>query len=131
MRALPVAEEASKKEWQQHREMSRKAKLNCCCNRLAKGKKSLLLRRVRGSYISLALIFYVKIRVRSLGCSSFFAKRLARLTCSFVNALTTVRCRFHLFTRVCLRHILYLYHSVFFLHNYSKANKSLVSDKPL
>ena len=49
-----------------------------------------------------------------LHCSSFFVKRHARLTCSFVNALTTVRCRYHLFTISCLRHdfiyIALLYH---------------------
>ena len=30
----------------------------------------------------------------------FFAKRHARLTCSLASALTTVRCRYHLFARV-------------------------------
>ncbi len=38
-----------------------------------------------------------KIRVRSCRCSSFFAKRHARLACSLVNALTTAHSRCHLF----------------------------------
>ena len=52
---------------------------------------------VGASYISLALIFYAKIRAHSCRCSSFFAKRHARLNCSLVNALATFRCRYHLF----------------------------------
>ena len=35
--------------------------------------------------------------IRPLPCSSSFAKRHARLTCSLVNALTTAHCRYHLF----------------------------------
>ena len=53
---------------------------------------------VRASFISLALIFYVTIRVRSCRCSPFFAKRHARLACSVVNALTTAHNRYQLFT---------------------------------
>ena len=53
---------------------------------------------VRASFISLALIFYIKIRVRSYRCSSFFVKRHAQLSCSVVNALTTAHNRYHLFT---------------------------------
>ena len=45
--------------------------------------------------------FFSKIRVRSYRCSSFFVKRHARLSCSVVNALTTARCRYHLFTILC------------------------------
>ena len=44
------------------------------------------------------LWFFSKIRVRSYRCSSFFVKRHAQLSCSVVNALTTARCRYHLFT---------------------------------
>ena len=52
---------------------------------------------VRASFISLALFFFVKNRVRSCRCSSFIAKRHARLACSLASALTTTHGRYHLF----------------------------------
>ena len=55
---------------------------------------------VGASFISLALIFFVKIRVRSCRCSFSFAKRHARLNCSLVNAFATFHCRYHLFASV-------------------------------
>ena len=48
---------------------------------------------VAASCISLAATFLQKSPVRSFRCVSFFAKSHAWLTCSVVNALTTVRCR--------------------------------------
>ena len=48
--------------------------------------------------VTLVPIFLCKKISHLLHCSSFFVKRHARLTCSFVNALTTARCRYHLFT---------------------------------
>ena len=66
---------------------------NLSCNSISLGVQ----RHVRASFISLALIFF-KIRVRSYRGSSFFVKRHAWRSCSVVNALTTARCRYHLFT---------------------------------
>ncbi len=44
-----------------------------------------------------------KSRLRLTDCRSFSAKSLARLACSVVNALATVRCRYHLFAVARLR----------------------------
>ena len=62
--------------------------------------------------VSLVPIFLCKKISHLLYCSSFFVKRLARLTCSFVNALTTVRCHYHLFTSVPSARKWHLNHSV-------------------
>ena len=43
--------------------------------------------------LSLLRLFLCKKVIRPLPCFSFFTKSHARLTCSVVNALTTVRCR--------------------------------------
>ena len=63
--------------------------------------KSLCLRHVGVSFVSLAPIFY-KNQSALTPLLLLFAKSHARLTCSVVNALATVRCRYQLFasTRV-------------------------------
>ena len=43
------------------------------------------------------IFFYLKKISHPLHCSSFIAKRHARLNCSLVNAFATFRCRYHLF----------------------------------
>lgn len=42
--------------------------------------------------------FIFKIRLHFIGCRSFFEKSHARLNCSVVNALSTFRCRYQLFS---------------------------------
>ena len=82
------------KKWnRQLKNETEKLVYNLSCNSISLGVQ----RHVRASFISLALIFF-KIRVRSYRCSSFFVKRHAWRSCSVVNALTTARCRYHLFT---------------------------------
>jgi len=51
---------------------------------------------------ALLRLFLCKKVIRSLPCFSSFAKSHARLTCSVVNALTTVRCRYQLFASLVL-----------------------------
>lgn len=51
----------------------------------------------RRSKVRFASFFLYKKIIRLLSCFSFFAKRYARLNCSLVSALTTFRCRYHLF----------------------------------
>ncbi len=66
----------------------------------------------RQSKLYIACSDFFKIRVHLCRCSSFFVKSHARLTCSFVNALTTVYCRYQLFTSfahfVCLNILILL-----------------------
>ena len=45
------------------------------------------------------LRFSMQKNIRLLPCSSFVAKRHARLNCALVNAFATFRCRYHLFAR--------------------------------
>ncbi len=51
---------------------------------------------VEAKFALLRLFLYKKV-IRPLPCFSSFTKSHARLTCSVVNALTTVRCRYQLF----------------------------------
>ena len=61
-------------------------------------------KHVRASYISLALIFCAKIRVRSFRCSSFFVKGHVQVGYSLVNAFITPLFHYQPFTIACLRH---------------------------
>ena len=74
--------------------------------------------------VSLVPIFLCKKISHLLHCSSFFVKRHARLTCSLVNALTTVRCRYHLFTSVPSARKWHLNHSLYFECYYKKCLKT-------
>ena len=58
---------------------------------------------VGASYVSLAPIFYEKIRAHSRRCSSSFAKSHARFACSVVKALPTAHSRYRLFASLRLR----------------------------
>ncbi len=80
----------------------------CCCRRVSSPARG-----ATSEQVSLVPIFLFKKISHLLHCSSFFVKRLARLTCSFVNALTTVRCHYHLFTSVPSAQKWHLNHSAF------------------
>ncbi|MBO5060285.1 MAG: zinc ribbon domain-containing protein, partial [Clostridia bacterium] len=56
----------------------------------------------RRSKVRFASTFLYKKVIRPLPCFSSFAKSLAWLTCSVVNALTTARCRYQLFASFIL-----------------------------
>ena len=65
-----------------------------------KARGSNPLQRATSKQSPLCFDFFMQKIVRPLPCFSFFEKRHARLTCSFVNARTTARCRYHLFSSV-------------------------------
>ena len=62
----------------------------------------ILSSRPRRSKVRFASTFLYKKVIRPLPCFSSFAKSLAWLTCSVVNALTTARCNYQLFARFIL-----------------------------
>ena len=69
------------------------------CHAGGRGFEPLLGRHVGASFISLAPIFYAKIRVRSCRCSSLFAKGHAHAGYSLASALITPLTRYQPFAR--------------------------------
>ena len=84
---------------------------------------------VGASYISLALIFLQKIRVRFCRCSSSFAKRHSRLACSLASALSDGSLSLSPFCEVRLRrkHFSARRFYLLFLHFSLKDNDFLAS----
>jgi len=58
--------------------------------------RRILSSRPRRSKVRFASTFFMQKAIRPLPCFSFFTKSHARLSCSVVNALTTIRYRYQL-----------------------------------